>query len=416
MTEKLYFNNLTEEDFLHPSDLLALKAVKAAKGLDTIANWLLKMSYEKIQRIVLMGNSIKATPTSYKKLFDMAHECSNILNMPVPELYIAQSPAPNAFAIGSNSPIISLNSSLIDLMDDEELLCIIAHEMGHIKAKHILYRTIAAVLSQSMTILGPLKLVVDKAVSLSLLNWNRKSELSADRASLLVGQDVEVIISVLMKLSGAKKDHVDVNDFINQSKEYRRLENTISGKAYKLFINLHGSHPFAVMRVNEIIEWSESDEYKKILSTGSKQPKYLSLPESEKIRDLDVKAHGNGKVNISWSPSNTFGIAGYKIFRKFNEDESEEIKQVSSNSQSYTDIINQPGMYSYYVSAVTHTNHLIGKSDISQFEITKIDEQDNAVKFVSWLKTKKEAASSKINMGIASLNLNPDKTDNKKDR
>lgn len=55
--------------------------------------------------------------------------------MPMPELYIINDPAPNAFATGRDPrhAIVAATTGLIDIMNDSELESVMAHEMGHVK-------------------------------------------------------------------------------------------------------------------------------------------------------------------------------------------------------------------------------------------------------------------------------------------
>ncbi len=370
--KKKYFNNLKDSDFSHPFDAKALKVLKSAKGLDVVINWLLKWSYEKVQRILHMGNAIRVTPDSYNRLHEMVKLCGDILNMPYPELYVSQNAHVNAYTTGTTSPFIVLSTSIIESLEDEELLTVIGHEMGHIKAKHVLYKQVANVLSRHTNWLGLLKVVLDYTLLLSIANWNRKSELTADRASLLVSQDIDTVVSVLMKISGGSRklrDEISPQDFIRQSEEYERLENTISGNAYKLFINLLGTHPFSVMRVNEIVKWSKSDEYKSIIKSGDTTNIVRSKEENEKIQDFSLTVNSNGKVDLSWTAPNIYGVANYHIYRKHNDGEFIQIKKISGNTLKFNNILTDIGTFEYYVCASDHLGELFGKTETLKYEM-----------------------------------------------
>ncbi len=370
--KKKYFNNLKDSDFSHPFDAKALKVLKGAKGLDVVINWLLKWSYEKVQRILHMGNAIRVTPNSYNRLHEMIKLCGDILNMPYPELYVFQNAHVNAYTTGTTSPFIVLSTSIIEALEDEELLAVIAHEMGHIKAKHVLYKQVANVLTKHTNWLGPLKVVLDYTLLLSIANWNRKSELTADRASLLVSQDIDTVVSVLMKISGgSKKLHEEISpqDFIRQSEEYEKLENTISGNAYKLFTNLLGTHPFSVMRVNEIVKWSQTEEYKAIIESGDDTNLVRSKEENEKIKDFSLTVNSDGKVDLSWSAPNLYGIANYHIFRKHNDKDFVQIRKISGTSLRFQNILTEIGTFEYYICASDHLGELFGKTETLKYEM-----------------------------------------------
>ena len=104
------------------------------------------------------------------------------------------------------------------------------------------------------------------AVIIALKEWDRKSELSADRAGLLVAQDPHVYNTLLMKLAGGGNTaQMDINEFFLQAAEYERA-GTIVDSVHKL-LNLVGqSHPFPVLRLTELKTWVDSGAYGKILN------------------------------------------------------------------------------------------------------------------------------------------------------
>ena len=84
----------------------------------------------------------------------MLVESCAILDMPVPQLYVDQRPFANAHTFGVESPIIVLYSGLLDLLDEDEWRVVMGHELGHIKAGHVLYRQIAEFLARLLLHLG----------------------------------------------------------------------------------------------------------------------------------------------------------------------------------------------------------------------------------------------------------------------
>jgi hypothetical protein len=109
------------------------------------------------------------------------------------------------------------------------------------------------------------------ALLLALLEWNRKSELSADRASLLVAQDPAVVYTLLMKMAGgAHTAQMDLEEFCAQAMEYERAGSVIDG-VHKLLNILFVSHPFPAVRVRELQAWVDSGEYATILAQRYRQ-------------------------------------------------------------------------------------------------------------------------------------------------
>ncbi len=60
----------------------------------------------------------------------------------LPELYVTNSPFTNASDVGMDKPIIIINSALLDLLDEEEMRFVVAHELGHALSGHAVYRTL----------------------------------------------------------------------------------------------------------------------------------------------------------------------------------------------------------------------------------------------------------------------------------
>src|SRR5680860_301679 len=66
----------------------------------------------------------------------------------VPDLYLTHFPLANAYAIGTERPIVVLNSELVRILDDEGQRVVLAHEAAHIQSDHVLYRTALLILMQ----------------------------------------------------------------------------------------------------------------------------------------------------------------------------------------------------------------------------------------------------------------------------
>src|SRR5260370_3570675 len=74
-------------------------------------------------------------------------------NLPVPKLYVIREAAPNAFATGRNPrhASVAVTEGLLQLMNDDELEGVIAHELSHVRNYDILISSIAATLAGAIT-------------------------------------------------------------------------------------------------------------------------------------------------------------------------------------------------------------------------------------------------------------------------
>jgi Zn-dependent protease with chaperone function len=112
--------------------------------------------------------------------------------------------------------------------------------------------------------------LVGAGVEYALLTWNRRSELSSDRAALLVMQDVRTCLTMLMKLAGGAKgrtEWLDAEQFLNQARAYKEgLDQSMLDRFYRFVVAVDNTHPFPVERARAIDEWVNSPEYNNILA------------------------------------------------------------------------------------------------------------------------------------------------------
>jgi Zn-dependent protease with chaperone function len=263
------FPRISSGAFEHPSDKAALEIVKSIPLVDKVFKKFLELGLERIMRIQLMGQSIHVTPRQCGKIYELFKEAIDILDMQEPDLFIACSPIINAFTFGAERPFIVINSALVDLLDEDELLAVLAHELGHVKAGHALYLSIAYTLSSVASRIFGLGGIASIGLAASLFDWTRKSELTADRAELLVVQDIEVCLRLHMKLAGGSRSiyaQTNHQEFLQQADVYEELDYSTLNKVYKLIQELSLTHPVPVFRAKEINAWSKTRQYNEIMA------------------------------------------------------------------------------------------------------------------------------------------------------
>ncbi|MDQ2745773.1 MAG: M48 family metallopeptidase [Acidobacteriota bacterium] len=269
------FADLSKHDYIHPADCKALAALRAIPGIDTGLKKLLAVTGESAIRVTFMASAIKVTPKQCPDLYAKLQISCTTLGVDMPELYVQQNPVVNAFTGGVEKPIIVLHSGLIERLNDEEILAVIAHEVGHIHAEHVLYLTAArlmeALANASLTRLLPgseiINFMVSAGISSALLAWARRAELSCDRAALLVTQDPHVIGRTMMKLGGGTfASKIDYDQFLEQAREFQKnYDEKKLDRFWADILNAGLSHPFPVWRVSEILKWVEDGEYAEVM-------------------------------------------------------------------------------------------------------------------------------------------------------
>src|SRR5215210_7300534 len=187
------FAELNKDDYIHPADAKALAALRAIPGLDTAVRKLLEVTGESVIRVIFMASAVRVTPKQCPDLYAKLQIACTTLGVDMPDLFVQQSPVVNAFTGGVTRPVIVLHSALIERLTDEEVLAVVAHEVGHIHAEHVLYLTAARLLellangALASTAIAKIALeLLSMTMRSALLAWARRAELSCDRAALLV--------------------------------------------------------------------------------------------------------------------------------------------------------------------------------------------------------------------------------------
>src|SRR5579872_1844814 len=93
------------------------------------------------------------SPEQSPRLYQVMERLCAKANLPMPKLYMIPQPAPNAFATGRNPrhASVAVTQGLMELMNDEELEGVIAHELSHVRNYDILTSSIAATVAGAVT-------------------------------------------------------------------------------------------------------------------------------------------------------------------------------------------------------------------------------------------------------------------------
>lgn len=265
------FADLNKHEYIHPLDSKALAALRAIPGIDSALKKLIEVTGESAVRVMLMAGSVQVTAKQCPDLHAKLQIACTTLAVDMPDMFIQQNPIVNAFTTGVKKPVIVLHSGLLERLSEDETLAVIAHEVGHIHAEHVLYLTAARILellmNASVAKLLPgseiVKLIIQMGIGSALLAWARRAELSCDRAALLVTQDPHAVGRTMMKLAGGTfASKIDYDLFLEQGREFQKnYDEKALDKFWANIINAGMSHPLPVWRVAEILEWVDTGQY-----------------------------------------------------------------------------------------------------------------------------------------------------------
>lgn len=269
------FPDMSVDAFVAETDRKALAALQRVPLLPAVISKFHEAGADRWIYCWNMAMSVRCGPKQYGTVYRILEECSDILDMPTPELYLTNNPFPNAFAGGIDRPYITLRSSIIDTLDDRQLYHLIGHELGHIKAGHILYKSVAMVLMPILEMLGRrtfgLGDVAQIALASAFFEWSRQAEVTADRAGLLCSQDFSTSASANMMLTGGPNrlaHEANEAQFLEQSRTYQDMNfmDSIGKMMVFLYYGMGSTHPMPVHRVQQLEQWYESGAYGRILS------------------------------------------------------------------------------------------------------------------------------------------------------
>jgi Zn-dependent protease with chaperone function len=271
------YRGISSEAFRHPLDSQAEQALRSLPGFDFLARKFVEFFAERPQLIYLMGNTIQVGPRQYSTIYHMFRECVRDLDIyPEPALFVEQNPTANSYALGQEHPYIVINTGILDLLSEAEIRVVLANELGHIKCGHTILIQMAMWARRAASALGDLTFGIGNFVTQGLLlafyEWRRKAELSADRAALLVVEDLNTVMTTMMKLSGGSNKFAHechLREFIKQSENYQALDEDGLNQVYKLLmytgmVDSMLTHPFPVERIHYLRQWAASPEYQQI--------------------------------------------------------------------------------------------------------------------------------------------------------
>ncbi|MFF4446990.1 M48 family metallopeptidase [Streptomyces sp. NPDC001502] len=262
------FPGISSRAYEHPADRSALVALRKLSGFDTVFKVLSGLLPERSLRLLFLSESVRVGETQFPHLYAMLRDACYILDLEkVPQMYVQQDPNPNAMCIGLDEPIIVVTTGLVELLDEEEMRAVVGHEVGHALSGHAVYRTVLLFLTNLALKVAwiPLGNVAIMTIVTALREWFRKSELSADRAGLLVGQDVQASMRGLMKIAGGNHLHeMNVDAFLAQAEEYES-SGDLRDSVLKILNLLPRTHPFTTVRAAELKKWAESRDHQRIM-------------------------------------------------------------------------------------------------------------------------------------------------------
>jgi len=231
-------------------------------------------SYWNADKLVLSMNRArevdeKSAPEFYGLVRDLAHRA----NLPMPRVFIADNPQPNAFATGRNPEhaAVCATSGLLQMLDRDEIAGVMSHELGHVRNHDTLTMTITATLAGAISMLAnfglffggfglggnrnnPLgfvgiliaAMVAPVAAMMVQMAISRTREYSADRAGAEISGRPDALASALAKIDNAARRIPNPAAAQNPAAAHLFIVNPLSGTRMD---NLFSTHPATDNRI-----------------------------------------------------------------------------------------------------------------------------------------------------------------------
>jgi Zn-dependent protease with chaperone function len=168
------------------------------------------------------------------------------------EVYVVSSRELNAYTFGLGSPkVVALYSALFRVMDEDEILFILGHELGHAALGHTWLNSLVGGMAGI-----PSPFSAAALMSMAFLWWNRACEYSADRAGLLACGKPEKAVSALVKLA-AGPQAMDPTEMQLAFQKIDAEDDTLLGS----FNEALATHPMLIRRIQQIRTYAASEQY-----------------------------------------------------------------------------------------------------------------------------------------------------------
>lgn len=193
--------DLTLADFVYPGDRVNLSVIEDAGWIPAAFASQRIRSEERALRARL--SEVAVRPQTLGTLDMSMRRAGDQLGLEVlPEAFVVPSTALNAAVMGSErDSLFMITQVATQVLSESELGVVVGHELAHIKSRHMLYHTAAESISAGGSLIASFlgAGLIAYPLQMSLLSWYRESEITADRAALLMCGDMDAFVSMLTK-------------------------------------------------------------------------------------------------------------------------------------------------------------------------------------------------------------------------
>jgi Zn-dependent protease with chaperone function len=264
--------------YAHPVDGWILRTLNSTpvksvmnKAMDAIVSY--TFGYE-------LAMSIFIDATTFPDTYETLVRCSQTLGIPIPHAVTRHDITLfNAYTAGTDEyAFINIASTLCEYYTKDEAAFVVGHECGHIAAGHMVYNTLAHVLTDAAILrLGTWGALLQIVAGPTLMAWSRRAEVTGDRAGLLCCGDIAVAERALLRLVTGLADanRVDMEDFLRRYKDVEEFHSASK------FTEMFSTHPLIPKRILALRLFANSEIYYAL--SGKPKPEGQRLYSREEL-------------------------------------------------------------------------------------------------------------------------------------
>jgi heat shock protein HtpX len=227
---------------------------------------------------VMSARAVPVTEQEAPRLYAIVRDLAQRANMPMPRIYISPADQPNAFATGRGpkKAVVAVTRGLLQVLDEDELRGVLAHEMAHVRHRDILITSVAAAVAMAITFLarmvmwgamfggagddddgggifGALAMMILAPIAAVLIQaaLSRSREFEADRGGAELLGNPEPLARALQKIEAYAKQ---VPMKIDPAQATAYIINPLTGRKVQ-FANWFSTHPPTEERIERLREY-----------------------------------------------------------------------------------------------------------------------------------------------------------------
>jgi heat shock protein HtpX len=236
-------------------------------------------AYWNADKMVLrMHGAREVTAREAPEFYGLVADLARKAGLPMPRVYIADNPQPNAFATGRNpqNAAVCATTGLLRLLNRDEIAGVMAHELAHVRHRDTLVMTLTATLAGAISMLanfgfffggrgrnnplgalGTIAIIVLAPLAAMLVQMaiSRTREYGADRGGAEISGQPLALASALAKIAGSARHVENVTAEANPATAHLFIINPLSGARMD---NLFSTHPDTQNRIAALKEMARA--------------------------------------------------------------------------------------------------------------------------------------------------------------